>query len=131
MRISDWSSDVCSSDLQLGYDDLVKLASWLGCEVKERIFPKIKDWLALSKIMERVETNPDWRKNNPTEGIVFQDANGFQWKSKAHGYRIWKIARSAVERIALSRRREIPRSEERRAGKVWVSTCRTGWATYH
>src|SRR3546814_1374099 len=54
---------------QLGYDDLVKLASWLGCEVKERIFPKIKDWLALSKIMERVETNPDWRKNNPTEGI--------------------------------------------------------------
>src|SRR3546814_13939691 len=28
---------------QLGYDDLVKLASWLGCEVKERIFPKIKD----------------------------------------------------------------------------------------
>src|SRR3546814_14045646 len=61
---------------QLGYDDLVKLASWLGCEVKERIFPKIKDWLALSKIMERVETNPDWRKNNPTEGIVFQDANG-------------------------------------------------------
>src|SRR3546814_2757199 len=96
MRISDWSSDVCSSDL-----------------VKERIFPKIKDWLALSKIMERVETNPDWRKNNPTEGIVFQDANGFQWKSKAHGYRIWKIARSAVERIALSRRREIPFDRER------------------
>src|SRR3546814_3703230 len=48
---------------QLGYDDLVKLASWLGCEVKERIFPKIKDWLALSKIMERVETNPDWRRS--------------------------------------------------------------------
>src|SRR3546814_18520332 len=113
MRISDWSSDVCSSDLQLGYDDLVKLASWLGCEVKERIFPKIKDWLALSKSMGRVETNPDWRKNNPTEGIVFQDANGFQWKSKAHGYRIWKIARSAVERIALSRRREIPFDRER------------------
>src|SRR3546814_5633957 len=63
--------------------------------------------------MERVETNPDWRKNNPTEGIVFQDANGFQWKSKAHGYRIWKIARSAVERIALSRRREIPFDRER------------------
>src|SRR3546814_11026448 len=101
MRISDWSSDVCSSDLQLGYDDLVKLASWLGCEVKERIFPKIKDWPALSKIMERVETNPDWRKNNPTEGIVFQDANGFQWKSKAPGYRHWKIARSAAQRIDI------------------------------
>src|SRR3546814_17369601 len=63
--------------------------------------------------MERVETNPDWRKNNPTEGIVFQDANGFHWKSKAHGYRIWKIARPAVERIALSRRREIPFDRER------------------
>src|SRR3546814_10963123 len=57
MRISDWSSDVCSSDLSI--------------------------------------------------------SNGFQWKSKAHGYRIWKIARSAVERIALSRRREIPFDRER------------------
>lgn len=100
---------------QLGYDDLVKLASWLGCEVKERIFPKIKDWLALSKIMERVETNPDWRKNDPTEGIVFQDANGFQWKSKAYGYARWKRCRSAVERIALCRRRGIPFDRDRYA----------------
>jgi predicted kinase len=100
---------------QLDYDQLVKLASWLGCEVKERLFPKVKDWLALSKIMERVETNPDWCKNNPTEGIVFQDANGFQWKSKAHGYRIWKIARSAVERIALCRRKDIPFDQDRYA----------------
>src|SRR3546814_20511323 len=84
--------------------------------------------------------------------------------------RIWNIARSAVERIALSRRREIPfdrerysdtpeiadfiawaetlpdealapevgivalrdmRSEERRVGKEWVSTCRSRWAPYH
>src|SRR3546814_4246214 len=37
---------------QPGYDDLVKLASWLGCEVKERIFPKIKDWPALSRSEE-------------------------------------------------------------------------------
>src|SRR3546814_10006028 len=57
MRISDWSSDVCSSDLSI--------------------------------------------------------SNGFQWKSKAHGDRIWKIARSADERMARSRRREIPFDRER------------------
>src|SRR3546814_14382905 len=63
--------------------------------------------------MESVETKPDLRKNNPAEGIVVQQAKGFLGKSKAHGYRIWKIARSAVERISLSRRREIPFDRER------------------
>jgi predicted kinase len=93
---------------QVPYDMLVKIAKWLGCEVKERTFPRIKDWTALSKIMERVETNPTWLEKNPIEGIVFQDANGFQWKSKGHFYATWKRMRSAVERIALCRRRNIP-----------------------
>src|SRR3546814_16529889 len=61
---------------QLGYDDLVKLASWLGCEVKERIFTKIKEVLSLSKILETVDKTPACRKNNPTEEPDTHDAKG-------------------------------------------------------
>lgn len=93
---------------QADYDTLVAIAKWLGVEVKEKLFGNIKAWRALSEIMKRVENNPDWRKNNPTEGVVFQDANGFQWKSKAWYYSRLKRCRSAVERIALTRRKDVP-----------------------
>ena len=98
---------------QADYDTLVSIARWLGCEVKERLFPRIKDWRALSAIMTRVESDPNWRRDNPTEGIVFQDSAGriegrsdFQWKSKAYFYARLKRCRSAVERIALGRRKD-------------------------
>src|SRR3546814_16597401 len=33
--------------------------------------------------------------------------------------------------LQIVRRRERPRSEERRVGKEWFSTCRTRWSPYH
>lgn len=113
---------------QVDYSTLRKIAKWLGCEVKEITFPKIKDWAALTNIMERVENDPSWRKDNPTEGIVFQDANGFQWKSKGHLYNCWKRARSAIERIALCRRRGIPFDRERFADSPEIADF-IDWAT--
>lgn len=104
---------------QVDYDTLVGIAKWLGCEVKERLFPRIRDWRALSAIMERVENDPKWRRDNPTEGIVFQDSSGngvgadFQWKSKAWFYRNLKRCRSGVERIALCRRKDAEFDRER------------------
>src|SRR3546814_18309247 len=35
------------------------------------------------------------------------------------------------ERQRLEPRRRAVRSEERRVGKEWVSTCRSRWSTYH
>lgn len=105
---------------QVDYETLVAIGKWLGCEVKERLFPQIKTWRALSEIMKRVETDPKWRRDNPTEGIVFQDSAGtipgrsdFQWKSKAWFYANLKRCRSAVERIALCRRKETDFDRER------------------
>jgi len=105
---------------QVDYDTLLAIGKWLGCEVKERLFPQIRDWRALRAIMERVETDPKWRRDNPTEGIVFQDSAGTlpgrsdrQWKSKAWFYAHLKRCRSAVERIALCRRKETDFDRER------------------
>lgn len=100
---------------QVDYEMLAKIASWLGSEVKERINGKIPNWRALQGIMDRVEKDPKWQSHNPTEGIVFQDAAGFQWKSKAYFYASWKRMRSAIERISLCRRKNLEFDLERYA----------------
>lgn len=100
---------------QVDYETLAKIASWMGCEVKERLHRAIPNWRALQGIMDRVEKDPKWQSHNPTEGIVFQDASGFQWKSKAYFYASWKRMRSAVERIALCRRKGVDFDDERYA----------------
>lgn len=93
---------------KMPYEDLVKLAAHLGCEVKRRLFHNVGSWAALQPIMDRIENDPDWLKDSPTEGVVFEDKNGMHWKCKAHFYASWKRARSAIERIALCRRKDIP-----------------------
>jgi predicted kinase len=89
---------------QMDYVTLQKLAKWLGCPVKQRIYHGVKGWVALQAIMERAENDPSWLANAPIEGLVIQDHAGYQYKVKASFYRDWKRMRGAVERIALSRR---------------------------
>src|SRR3546814_13903753 len=102
MRISDWSSDVCSSDLPLGrialegadavvgfiaqfgavIIDAHQLGAVIGAEVLAVLLPRVEHLLA------------------------------------------------EVER-PVEARRIIVRSEERRVGKECVSTCRSRWSPYH
>lgn len=89
---------------QCSYDDLESIGRWLRCEVKERLV-QARDWRALSAIMRRAETDPTWRASNPTEGFVFQDANGYQFKVKSWYYASWKRMRSAIDRILVIRKR--------------------------
>lgn len=98
---------------KMPYEDLVKLAAHLGCEVKKRLFHNIRDWSSLQPIMDRIENDPNWLKDSPTEGVVFEDRNLMAWKCKAHFYASWKRARSAIERIALCRRKELPFDRKR------------------
>src|SRR3546814_19298106 len=116
MRISDWSSDVCSSDLKVKhthvvvYDDRTNL---LGSDGR----------LLLGGLPE-VANN--WRDPLP---------NGALKKATSP---VW--ARPEVARLRCSRRSCSPRlaaipliiaiphrSEERRVGKECVSTCRSRW----
>src|SRR3546814_15807188 len=101
MRISDWSSDVCSSDLKpggllrYGIPDF-KLDKWV-------IDRKLK-------IMEE-------------EGVVF--------KCNAEvGIDVSVKELEQYDAVVLAGGSTIPRSEERRVGKECVSTCRSRWSTY-
>src|SRR3546814_20209098 len=102
MRISDWSSDVCSSDLNEG--DIVGQS--LGA-----LSPELSELLDSndSAAIVQVKTNADLR----TLAVkVVKDASG-------HVLTFDDITQ------------QLSRSEERRVGKECVSTCRSRWSPYH
>src|SRR3546814_11682221 len=97
MRISDWSSDVCSSDLSIAY--------W--CVLIAALLPYV--WVGIAKSRGQRYNNRDprgWlaRQDNP----LVQRANAAQL--------------NAFEAFAPF----AARSDERRVGKECVRTCRTG-----
>src|SRR3546814_17490000 len=105
MRISDWSSDVCSSDL----DQATTIENQLGTSrdaVGDRLF---HDSLGIrrndrAKVGLRVVIRPD------VERLDFRDDERAQLLGGAFADR--------------------ERSEERRVGKEWVRQCRTRGSPY-
>src|SRR3546814_17105789 len=105
MRISDWSSDVCSSDLVPIANPLNREPIWVG-------------------ILEG--DTGSCRPNCPAPVMSFiSPSNGARermnvtWMSK-HGFK----ARPQPTAFPL-------RSEERRVGKECVSKCRSRWSPVH
>src|SRR3546814_12462270 len=102
MRISDWSSDVCSSDLQ-------------GSERGERRI----DVDRLGKLVGRTALDDARSRKDQRDmrrlfhiGVLGPDA-------------------MIAEVIAMIAPQDDDRSEERRVGKECVSTCRSRWSPYH
>lgn len=100
---------------QVPYDTLVRLAAWIGCDVKECVNPNIKHPRALEAIINRAAEDPNWRKDAPSEGLVIEFEDGFMVKVKALYYAAWKKARGAVERIAMTRRKDVEFDQARYA----------------
>src|SRR3546814_15782036 len=103
MRISDWSSDVCSSDLHRGSNVSAGAA--------------IADIVA-ALVVDRLAADPD----GPHRAVgclrlelEFDDPSA--------------LLNGAL--LLLPGTRRISRSEERRVGKEGVSTCRSRWSPYH
>src|SRR3546814_12958085 len=99
MRISDWSSDVCSSDLTvtyktIDYDTLVDSPIFAG------------------KYFKAVELSP-----KVTLNIVADEAR----------YLNFTAEQIAAHKKMVSQSRTLFRSEESRVGKECVSTCRSRW----
>src|SRR3546814_11772904 len=101
MRISDWSSDVCSSDLRLEKD---------GASVR----PDLGDDVAADAWVEIGDLDTHGRQNIVTKAAR-RSIDGVDDQQM--------IARRQERRQA-----ERDRSEERRVGKEWVSTCRSRWS---
>src|SRR3546814_12114295 len=102
MRISDWSSDVCSSDL------LAAVGWSLGANV-------------LLKALGEMGANA------PIEAAAAASAP-FVLEACAHKL---DSGFSRVYQRRLLRDLKQMRSEERRVGKECVSTCRSRWSPYH
>src|SRR3546814_12908898 len=103
MRISDWSSDVCSSDLR----KLAKHAIWLVEQDQPRHGPSHPPFSNLS-----VQATPT------KSAKALSSHQIIRWRTLEH-------QRPAISLLAEQR------SEERRVGTECVSTCRSRWSQYH
>src|SRR3546814_20835289 len=114
MRISDWSSDVCSSDLQTAEGKLRlfvaidRTSKFAFVELHEQAGKMI----AAQFLRNLVATVPY------AIHTVLTD-NGIQFTNMAH------------HKYAFHHIFDRVRSEERRVGKKCVSTCRSRWSPYH
>src|SRR3546814_17255606 len=103
MRISDWSSDVCSSDLQVGRLDGIAVDAVVALK-------KAGDALIAEIGLRRRRIDLFVQRERPAR----------------------KPGQSLVNELPLGLigRARDERSEERRVGKECVSTCRSRWSTY-
>src|SRR3546814_18034933 len=109
MRISDWSSDVCSSDLLPA-----ACLEWPSCASVALPCAKTAFRRRRDLFTDKLLTEARGR---------FDDCTG-QERAPILAARLPKIARPCP---AL----DVRRSEERRVGKECVSTCRSRWSPYH
>src|SRR3546814_11413591 len=105
MRISDWSSDVCSSDLDWPQTSVRVIVAYPPGGVSDSVTRAISD-----KLTERL-------------GVSFVVEN----KGGAGG----TIGMNEVARAEADGHTIGFRSEERRVGKECVSTCRSRWSPDH
>src|SRR3546814_20960350 len=105
MRISDWSSDVCSSDLIAKF--------WTLCQ---------------SPREPKGDFDEDFEQNCRCGNLQCVRCAG---ASLSTGILCSSQTRSAFGPAGSSCCLGDRRSEERRAGKECVSTCRSRWSLYH
>src|SRR3546814_14674719 len=103
MRISDWSSDVCSSDLlALEQDQPGDIAAQLAPPVS-----------ALGRMLQL-------RLKRLQPGLELRQS-----------HRLLACGDQRGDRLRLRAAEALARSEERRVGQAWVSTCRSRWSPSH
>src|SRR3546814_18681293 len=125
MRISDWSSDVCSSDLFFLFEtENIKLQLHAGDFGFLQLDDAPHAMLRINDIVTDFEN-----------GSACGHSSSFQWPCPGTGKRVNSFISGPLSRgIGLSGRRSpvrVTRSEERRVGKECVSTCRSRWSPVH
>src|SRR3546814_19961946 len=103
MRISDWSSDVCSSDLQVAADSQFEIGG------------------VVNRQALRQRQHQDFAPGARRGFVIRRDRQGSN-QVQAHG---------DITRPQTTAFLGLQRSEERRVGKEWVRTGRSRWSPYH
>src|SRR3546814_3718462 len=112
MRISDWSSDVCSSDLVAGHHQLRHQV------LEHRAAPREQRRVAVDVGQQAPQSEPR---------VLRQLAPGDADEAAQPRLGRQQVVVARVCAMLV----DVVRSEERRVGKEWVSTCRSRWSTYH
>src|SRR3546814_11259806 len=126
MRISDWSPDVCSSDLLP--DDRRRrrrLADGHSRLVDELPFQSAAGQQFLQRLAPILAA-----RNRRRAHAAYQIGRIDDLHLALRGELVERIGQTA-SRNAVTLRRFVARSEERRVGKECVSTCRSRWSPYH
>src|SRR3546814_8785041 len=113
MRISDWSSDVCSSDLT-------------SASSGEAIDVDGSGWTASLEAGYPLPLSANWTLE-PQAQLLCQQV---KLDDRADSFSTIDFATGDVLTGRAGLRLQ-GRSEERRVGKEWVSTCRSRWSPYH
>src|SRR3546814_16937298 len=123
MRISDWSSDVCSSDLEYAIRPKSGRNMYAATLV-EHALENTAPWFTYE--IDRGDTKIRVPDNEAT-----QLANE-KIESLRTGFIEWLKERPQQQKYHLEKLyNDTFRSEERRVGKECVSTCRSRWSPYH
>src|SRR3546814_12180947 len=121
MRISDWSSDVCSSGLySIRVDGLDQVA---GDGIR-------RQFDELSSLKREAEGDADANAAQ-IDRRAREDVELLQDLLRAAGYYEARVERLITAAPEDKSRLLVTRSEERRVGKECVSTCSTRWSPYH
>src|SRR3546814_16736650 len=116
MRISDWSSDVCSSDLSDADGFLIAEALASTCDEADR---ELQLWL-----MGQFPTQ------DANLELSDRDVARIEYITQRRG---WDGHFSVIQKCGKGIEQELQdlRSEERRVGKECVSTCSSRWSPYN
>src|SRR3546814_15043246 len=108
MRISDWSSDVCSSDLSTTHIRGREMQRFRLLVASTAVALTASSAALANDELLQMQTNPN------------------DWVMPLGNYSSTRY--SELDQIT---KENVGRSEERRVGKECVSTCRSRWSPYH
>src|SRR3546814_15588485 len=134
MRISDWSSDVCSSDLST-------TAGWHDARIGPREPLTIDTATAVLHYAQEIfEGLKAYRLADGGTALFRPDRNAARFRDSARRMAMAELPEElfleSIRRLVQTGKDWIPtldggRSEERRVGKACVSTGRSRWPPYH
>src|SRR3546814_17586842 len=107
MRMSDWSSGVCSSDLSASLVRIEAPYFVAGVETENGVVIRAAPILSYMR---------GWEADRVLSYAVRKD---------------WAANQLKENQLGLHAKNAAGRSEERRVGKGWVSTCRSRWDGNH
>src|SRR3546814_14140288 len=115
MRISDWSSDVCSSDLFPAPGRRRATGAPVHARLQQKQGRPLDRWLLRAWAIELLYLNQETR-HGVAQRAARQVTIPMGVRLPQQGCRSWIWAKAQM------------RSEERRVGKECVSTCRSRWS---